>query len=74
MVNEPIIARDDGSLQIAGGAAVAVAASATLTISSLSWATPDQAVKAGGVVMDAGDAGDLAVRRYGRTLKKLANS
>jgi hypothetical protein len=46
----------------------------TLTISQVSWALPEQSVQARGASMSAGDAGALAVRMYGRALKKLADS
>jgi hypothetical protein len=51
-----------------------VAVSSTVTISSVSWSAPDQAVASIGVSMDAGDAGEMAVRRFGKTLKKLADT
>lgn len=51
-----------------------VSVSATLTISGSSWSVTHQEVKSVGWAIDAGDAGELAVRRFGKTLKKLADS
>ncbi len=52
----------------------------TVTISQVTWVLPEirvlpeQSVQARGASMSAGDAGALAVRMYGRALKKLADS
>lgn len=47
---------------------------ATVTVSKASWVLPEQSVEARGTNMSAGDAGALAVRMYGRALRKLSDS
>jgi hypothetical protein len=69
-----IINKDYESITAERQPAAFVAVVSTVTISSATWFAPDQAVASIGVSMDAGDAGDLAVRRFGKTLKKLADN
>jgi hypothetical protein len=54
--------------------AVVASTSPGLTLSGLSWATPaQQAVRSVGAV-DAGEAGELAVRAFGPALEELADN
>jgi hypothetical protein len=49
------------------------AAAAKVTKVIFSWQVIDQSATASGTPLSAGDAGEMAVRRYGRAMKRLSD-